>query len=119
MAGSPGIGKTEYSEEYVKEKNALFKNNIDKTIRKDFDNYLVRLDVDEIRNEIPLYQKSDLEKNVKGNSYVLQKASNIGIEILRKYCIKNEISFLLDGTFGNQFSTFDKMIRKLKNKAEK
>jgi len=119
MAGSPGVGKTEYSEEYVKEKNEFFRKTIDKKIRNNLDSYLVRLDVDEIRNEIPFYQKSDLEKDIKGNSYVLQRASNLGIEVLRKYCIKNNISFLLDGTFGNQFSTFNKMIIKLKKQDRK
>ena len=125
MAGSPGVGKTEYSRDYEKKINESFRivTEIPKVKKKllkktkinidDYERLIVRIDIDEIRELIPQYQKTDTIKNIKGNAHVIQKATNMGLDILRNYCLKNQISFLLDGTFGNQFSTFDKIIRKL------
>ncbi len=124
MAGSPGAGKTEFSKSYEKQsrvyfekskdnskvKKILHKHNVDITKYK---NFFVRIDVDEIREFIPQYIKTDKQKGTKGNAHVINRAATGGLDILRSYCIDNDLSFLLDGTFGSQFSTFSKMIKKL------
>ncbi len=130
MAGVPGAGKTEFAEEYVKRINASFKQFVaDKKVanalsRHGIDisvyrNLLVHLDIDRIREFIPQYQKTNTTCGVKGNAHIIQSAAGAGLEILRRYCINNDISFLLDGTFGNQFSTFDRLIRKMRRQGRK
>ncbi len=104
MAGSPGAGKTEFSKRY---QPALNKNDdfiveflkSENLTPQDIDCLFIRIDVDEIRSFIPQYQKTDPISGTKGNSHVIQKAANKGLDILRDYCLKNEISFLHDGTF--------------------
>ena len=124
MAGSPGAGKTEYSKNYVAKINKEFqkikieKNDIGEKLFDDlkinnYENFLLRLDVDEIREVIPGYEKTNEKEGVKGNAHLIQKAANLALDILRKYCIEKQVSFLLDGTFGNQFSTFEKIIKRL------
>ena len=119
MAGSPGVGKTEYVNGYEKEWNEKFnKIKQEAKVKKafninEYENFFVRIDIDQIREFIPQYQKTDREKKTQGNAHIIQPAANIALDILRNYCIKQQLSFLLDGTFGNQFSTFDKMIKKL------
>jgi hypothetical protein len=71
--------------------------------------------VDLIREFLPHYQKTDIKKGIKGNSNIVQKAASKGLDILRNHCLKNNISFLHDGTFGNQYSTLKKIIRKSLN----
>ena len=67
------------------------------------DSLMVRIDADEIRDFLPsdIYHKTNPEKAVFGNAHVVQPAVNHGLNILRKYCFKNEISFIHDGTFSN------------------
>jgi len=120
MAGFPGVGKTEYVDNYEKRQNKLFNEKIkQKTeIRRAFnvekyERLFVRLDIDQIREFIPQYQKTDEGNKVKGNAHIIQPAANIALDLLRDYCVKQKYSFLLDGTFGNQFSTFDSIIKKL------
>jgi hypothetical protein len=113
MAGSPGAGKTEFVRRYIP---AIFEGrlNIDSNLDS-FDPSLqmpfIHIDVDEIRTFIPQYQVTDLDKNIKGNAEVVQKAANKGLDIIREYCFKNDISFLHDGTFSN-YSTMKKLIAK-------
>lgn len=71
----------------------------------------IKIDVDEIREFIPQYKKTDAKLCIKGNAHVIQKAANKGLDILRKYCLRNGISFLHDGTFGN-YSTMKDLIKK-------
>jgi hypothetical protein len=117
MAGSPGAGKTEFSRRYMSE-------NIDKTdyklanrLRKlgfdikDVDTFFIRINVDEIKEFLPQYQKTNIQACVRGNAHIIQKAANKGLDILRKYCFKNNISFLHDGTFGN-YETMKKLVKK-------
>jgi len=117
MAGSPGAGKTEFSKRYMpavlnKKDPRLVKNLLKKGIDiESVDNLFVRIDVDEIREFLPQYRKTDLAKKIKGNSHVIQKAANKGLDILRDYCFKENISFLHDGTFGN-FETMRELIKK-------
>lgn len=117
MAGSPGSGKTEFSKRYmsailerakIKLENILLENRVNINY---FDSLLIRIDVDEIREFLSLYQKTDFINGVKGNAHVLQAAANKGLDILRNYCFKNSISFLHDGTFSN-LKTMREIIKK-------
>jgi len=107
MAGSPGAGKTEFSQRYLPKvldqvRDSLKKRFAEKGLPVDnIEALLVRIDVDEIRGFLPQYKKTDLTTGQKANAHVIQKAANKGLDILRSYCLENEISFLLDGTFGN------------------
>ncbi len=116
MAGSPGSGKTEFSGRYI----PLIINNkgeklLDFLRKSGFktgqvDSFFIHIDVDEIRKFMPQYKKTDTKIGVIGNSHVIQKAANKGLDILREYCLKNEISFLHDGTFGN-YETMRKLVK--------
>ncbi len=117
MAGSPGAGKTEFSQRYMP---LVFNKKDEKLIKflkqKDIDidsaeSLFIRIDVDEIREFFPQYKKTDIEKGLKGNAHVIQKAAGKGLDILRDYCLSSEISFLHDGTFGN-YSTMREIIKK-------
>ncbi|MFZ1720118.1 MAG: zeta toxin family protein [Candidatus Moraniibacteriota bacterium] len=117
MAGSPGAGKTEFSRRYMSDvidktdeklMRFLAKNNID---IESVDTLFIRIDVDEIREFLSQYQKTDILKGIKGNAHVVQKAANRGLDIIREYCFKQEISFLQDGTFGN-YDTMRSMVEK-------
>lgn len=80
MAGSPGAGKTEYSKSFIKalqEKDSLRK--------------IVRIDADEIRDFLPMYNHK--------NSDEVQAAAAIGVEKLIDSVLKNNQEFLLDATF--------------------
>ncbi len=117
MAGSPCAGKTEFSLRYMP-------NGIDKNDKKTasflkskgldprgHDSLFVRIDVDEIRGFLPQYRKTEIELGIKGNSHIVQKAANKGLDYLRDYCFENDISFLHDGTFAN-FKTMRRLIKK-------
>ena len=75
MAGSPGAGKTEFSQALLKELSLP----------------IVRIDADEIKKIIPIYNGA--------NSDIVQGASSIGVDILYSYVLKKKLSTLLDGTF--------------------
>jgi len=117
MAGSPGAGKTEFSRRYV----PLLIDKNDKSIQEfcakqnvnldGFESMMVIIDVDEIRSFLPQYTKTDAAAGSKGNAHVIQRAANKGLDILRAFCLKNGISFLLDGTFGN-FDTMRELVKK-------
>ena len=77
MAGSPGAGKTEFSKNLIKE----YKLEI------------VRIDADEIREQIPGYNGN--------NSDDVQGGSALGVEKLYDYVLKNKKSCILDATFAN------------------
>ena len=117
MAGSPGAGKTEFSKRYMtgeidkndlKLVNSLKERGFDVN---DFDTLFIRIDVDSIRDFLPQYRKTDKIACVNGNAHVVQKAANKGLDILRNYCFKNDISFLHDGTFGN-YDTMRELVKK-------
>jgi Zeta toxin len=123
MAGAPGAGKTEFSKRYIQRwMEELFeKIKRDKKINKilsetganieRYDSLFIRIDVDEIREFLPQYQKTNVKSKTNGNAHIIQKAANKGLDILRKYCLDNKISFLHDGTFGN-YGTLKKIIKK-------
>lgn len=123
MAGSPGAGKTEFSKRYMqewtdsffkkmKQDKKLAKIALDASVRiEEYETLFIRIDVDEIREFLPQYQKTDVKKGIKGNAHVIQKAANKGLDFLRKYCLDNSVSFLHDGTFGN-YKTLRDLIKK-------
>src|ERR1700722_11811713 len=84
MAGSPGAGKTEFSQRYMpliltKKDEKLSKLLLSKGIDiESFDSLFVRIDVDEIRAFLPQYKKTDIRAGIKGNAHVVQSAANKG-----------------------------------------
>lgn len=80
MAGCPGAGKTEYSKEFISE---LIKNNPQRKI--------VRIDADEIRDKIPIYDRT--------NASEMQKAATIGVQKLFDHVQHHKQDVLLDSTF--------------------
>lgn len=116
MAGSPGAGKTEFSQRFIpltfdrKDKDMVDFFVKQKINMNDIGALMVRIDVDEIRTFLPQYQKTDEGKGTIGNAHVIQKAANKGLDILRKYCLTNDIPFLHDGTFGN-YETMKRLVQ--------
>lgn len=117
MAGSPGAGKTEFSNRYMTDSISkadskfiryLSRRGVEIASAKSL---FVRIDVDEIREFLSQYRKTDASKGTKGNAHVMQKAANIGLDILREHCFKNDIPFLNDGTFGN-YDTMRSIVRR-------
>lgn len=80
MAGSPGAGKTEYSKSFIKN-------------YPDSNTKIVRIDADEIKNEIPGYEG--------GNAYKYQGASAIGVEKLFDSVQHHGQNAIIDGTFAD------------------
>lgn len=107
MAGSPGAGKTEFANNYIRSQIDKNDKDLQKILQKrsininEVDNLFIKIDVDEIRSFIPQYKKTDKNNGQKGNAEIIQTAANKGLDILRDYCLNNDISFLHDGTFGN------------------
>ncbi|MCK4553434.1 zeta toxin family protein [Candidatus Parcubacteria bacterium] len=91
MAGSPGAGKTEYSKRFIEK----------------FDSDMARIDADDIREIIPQYNGA--------NSYVVQGAASIAVDILYSYTLKNKYNLLLDGTFAK----FDIVYRNIERSINK
>lgn len=82
MAGSPGVGKTEFSKSFID----VHKQRIP-------DVEIARIDADEIREKIPYYDGH--------NSDLVQRGAVLGVQKLFDHVIKKKINFLLDGTFVN------------------
>ena len=82
MAGSPGAGKTEFSISLIKQLG-----------EKDPNTKVVRIEVDEIRDIIPNYDKT--------NSNLIQPAAAIGVEKLFDHVQAHDQNALVDGTFAN------------------
>jgi UDP-N-acetylglucosamine kinase len=77
MAGSPGAGKTEFSTNLIHKLGS-------KTIR---------IDSDEIRKEISFYDGK--------NAWLFQNAVSIAVDEIFNSVLKNQQSFLLDGTMAS------------------
>lgn len=77
MAGSPGAGKTEFSINLIKELGSS----------------VIRIDADEIRREISFYDGK--------NSWLFQNAVSIAVYEIFHSVLKNQQSFVLDGTMAN------------------
>lgn len=117
MAGSPGSGKTEFSERYIPLFPDLHDSDIKEALRlikadpASFDSLLIRIDVDEIRSFLPQYIKGDVVTGARANAHVVQKAANYGLDTIRNYCFEHDISFLHDGTFGN-YRTMRELVKR-------
>jgi adenylylsulfate kinase-like enzyme len=86
MAGSPGAGKTEFSNRLVLELK-------DKGL---IENKPVIIDPDEIRKIFPGYTGD--------NAYIFQAASAIGVEKLYDHVLAKKQSAIIDGTFSSEKS---------------
>lgn len=117
MAGSPGAGKTEFSQRYMPGHIGMLEERVQKRLKEKgydlsrVDTLFVRIDVDEIRSFLPQYTRTDPKLGTKANAHVVQAAANKGLDILRNYCLDNEVSFLHDGTFGN-YGTMKQIVKK-------
>ncbi|MGH8223377.1 MAG: zeta toxin family protein [Woeseiaceae bacterium] len=80
MAGSPGAGKTEASIELLK-------------LRGAGGSHILRIDPDELRAELPGYAGA--------NAWLFQRAVTPLVERIHDLALKQEQSFLLDGTLAN------------------
>ena len=82
MAGSPGVGKTEFSKSFIKE-----------LTEKEPERRIVRIDADEVRDFIPFYDKT--------NAYRVQGAAALGVEKLLDCVLGYKQDFVLDATFAD------------------
>lgn len=94
MAGSPGAGKTEFSKNLI----ALFE--------KDAKHRVVRIDPDDVRPLLPGYTGS--------NSYLFQRAVSVIIEKIHDNALRNNQTFVFDGTFSNYNKALENIRRSLK-----
>ncbi|MFC1627342.1 zeta toxin family protein [Patescibacteria group bacterium] len=94
MAGSPGAGKTEFSESFDPD---IYKFSEDQITK------IVRIDADKIRELIPQYEGH--------NSSEVQRASSKGVDILFDYVQGKNQNVILDGTFAN-FKISEKNVRR-------
>jgi UDP-N-acetylglucosamine kinase len=94
MAGSPGAGKTEFSKRLL---DMLEKRGVPKS---------VRIDGDEIRENLPGYSGS--------NAYLFQGAVALAVNKIHDYVLQKNKSFLLDSTFtgGNSLSNVERSLKK-------
>lgn len=92
MAGSPGAGKTEFS----------------RRLNKVFELPIVRIDADEIRDQLPGYNGK--------NSYVFQGAVSLGVDKILDSCLHNEQPFVLDGTLCRLDKSLENIERCVKRK---
>lgn len=95
MAGSPGAGKTEYSKNLI---HILERNKKHKVIR---------IDPDELRQLIPGY--------IGTNSYLFQGAVSIIAEKIHDRALKQQQTFLFDGTL----SKYEKAVHNIRRSLEK
>lgn len=96
MAGSPGVGKTEYAKGL---KKTLEEKNPDK--------HIVHIDADEIKKEIPGYDGS--------NSEDYQGASSLGVQKILDKVLHRKQDFILDGRFSNLKLAQENIKRALKH----
>ena len=95
MAGSPGAGKTEYSKAFISALEA-----------KDSKRKIVRIDADEVRDSLPMYNHK--------NSDEVQGAAVRGVEKMLDHVLKNNQEFLLDATFAlydKSYTNIDRCLR--------
>lgn len=98
MAGSPGAGKTEFS-----------KNLVELISHTQSELKIIRIDVDEIRHEIPQFRGN--------NSSVVQHAAALAARNLFYFVVKNNQNFIFDGTLSSESVIED--IKMLINKGKR
>ena len=91
MAGSPGAGKTEASKRLLKNHGRI-----------------LRIDPDELRK---LFKECGYDGK---NSHLFQRAATILVHEIHNAALKNNISFLLDGTFASESMARQNIERSLK-----
>ncbi len=91
MAGTPGAGKTEYSDR----------------LNKSFKSKAIRIDADEIRKKIDGY--------VGSNSYIFQRACTEAVNNIFGHALKHNQNLILDGTFAYK-KALDNIKKSLKKK---
>lgn len=94
MAGSPGAGKTEFSKILI---GILEKNK---------DHRIIRIDSDDVKSLVPGY--------TGGNSHLFQGAVSLIIEKTHDHVLKNQQTFVLDGTFAKYDKAIENIRRSLK-----
>lgn len=77
MAGSPGAGKTEFAKALLR-------------AFEDGGSSVIHIDIDELRSCFPAY--------TGGNAYLFQPAANLLLERIHDRALKQQQSFILDGT---------------------
>lgn len=93
MSGSPGAGKTEFSQHVLEQFEHGGKN-------------VVRIDPDELRKEFNDYNGT--------NSYLFQYAISILVDRIHDEVIRNNQNFILDGTFSNFEQARNNIVRSLR-----
>ncbi len=90
MAGTPGAGKTEYSDR----------------LNKSFQSKAVRIDADEVRKMIDGYMGS--------NSYIFQRACTEAVNNIFGHALKHSQNLILDGTFAykNALENIERSLKK-------
>jgi adenylylsulfate kinase-like enzyme len=92
MAGSPGAGKTEIAKSLI-------------TGLADKGDKVLRLDVDIMREKFASYNG--------GNSHLVQAGANILVEKIHDLALKNDQSFIFDGTFSHYYKAKQNIERSL------
>lgn len=100
MAGSPGAGKTEFSRNF----------NIGISSRLGIKQWAIRIDLDDIKTIIPVYNNK--------NSDIVQSAACIGVEKLFDYGLHKKQNIILDGTFAKYELSCDNISRSLAKNRE-
>ena len=98
MAGSPGAGKTEFSKRFIE------------SFEKTKDRKIVRIDADDLRDQIPGYTGK--------NSYLFQTAVSLIVERIHDIVLDNKQTFLLDGTLSNYEKAVSNINRSLSKNRE-
>jgi UDP-N-acetylglucosamine kinase len=93
MAGSPGAGKTEASIELLA------------TVEAD-SSEILRIDPDDLRHEFPAYTGD--------NSWLFQRGVSVLVEKIHDLALKQNQSFVLDGTLSHYDKAQDNISRSLK-----
>lgn len=91
MAGAPGAGKTEFARQIMKDFPA---------------NTIVHIDGDDLRELLPGYTGN--------NSHLFQGAISNLVDYIHDCVLRNNISFLLDGTLAEESIAFQNLNRSLK-----
>ena len=99
MAGCPGAGKTEFSKSIIPELQ-----------KRDPEHRIVRIDADEIRSMIPLFNGN--------NAHEVQAASAIGVEKIFDHIQDHGQNCIVDGTFAKFKIAHENIVRSL-NKSRK
>lgn len=100
MAGSPGAGKTEFSISFIPELQD-----------KDPGSKIVRIDVDEVRTFLPMFDGH--------NSEEVHAAACIGVDKIYDSVLHNQQNCILDGTMQNYHVSYQNVSRALNKKRDK